>query len=78
MNDKQRRWNVDTLLARKTLRPCEVAEVYGVSLGTLANLRSRRLGPKFFKQGKSVFYRVEDFESWLMRNPVLTRDCTGD
>lgn len=64
-------------LIKKTIRPHEAAEVYGISAGTLANLRSRKEGPQYFKRGRAVFYFVRDFEAWLTRNPVLTRESVG-
>jgi hypothetical protein len=42
--------------------------------GTLANLRSQKKGPKYFKVGKRIVYRVADIERWLYQNPVLTID----
>lgn len=59
---------------KKALSPEEAAALYSIPAGTLGNLRSRREGPKFFKVGRRVVYMVEDFESWLRRNPVLTKD----
>jgi hypothetical protein len=45
------------------------------STGTLANLRVQKRGPRFFKLGRRVIYRVEDVEAYLFARPVLTRDC---
>ena len=61
------------ILAKKFLTPREVAAIYGFSVGTLANWRSRRMGPKFYKCGKrKVLYSVEDVEDFIRTNPVLT------
>lgn len=54
--------------------PQEICEIYGLDVGTLANLRTQRRGPKFFKVGRRVFYFLSDVEAWLRRNPVLTTD----
>jgi hypothetical protein len=54
--------------------PCEMARLYGIPTGTLANLRYLKKGPKFYKVGKSVLYFTGDFEDWLRRKPVLTKD----
>jgi hypothetical protein len=59
---------------RKAITPEVASQIYGVNVGTLANLRSQRRGPKFFKVGRRVIYRVEDFEKWLTSSPVLTLD----
>lgn len=63
---------------RKTLKPGEVTEIYGLSSGTLANMRCRRVGPKFYKVNRSVLYRVEDLEAWLTAHPVLTKDSLNE
>jgi len=52
----------------------EMSRLYGIPAGTLANLRYQKKGPKYYKNGKSVIYFTEDFEDWLRRKPVLTRD----
>lgn len=46
----------------------------GLNPKTLANLRSQGRGPRFFKVGRKVFYRLEDLEAWLTRQPVRTAD----
>ena len=47
---------------------------YNIPKGTLANLRSRRQGSKFFKVGSKIYYRITDFENWFFKQPVLTKD----
>lgn len=59
---------------RKTLSPKEAAEIYGLSVGTLANDRYHKRGPKYFRCGRKVLYLVEDLEAWVLRNPVQTID----
>ena len=62
----------------KALSPEDVVKVYPAlttSTGTLANWRSRKRGPKFFKLSQRVVYRPQDIEEFLFRNPVLTIDC---
>lgn len=63
---------------RKTLTGKQVAETYGFAEGSLANMRCRKEGPKYFKVGKKVFYRPKDVEAWLFANPVLTIDSVGE
>ncbi len=55
--------------------PFDMSRLFGVPVGTLANLRYQKRGPKFFKVGKSVLYFTEDFENWLRRTPILTKDA---
>jgi predicted DNA-binding transcriptional regulator AlpA len=63
---------------RKAAKAGEIAEIYGISAGTLANLRSKREGPKFYKRGRAVVYFLSDVEAWLRQSPVLTRDSLED
>ncbi|MBI5428299.1 MAG: hypothetical protein HZA02_08500 [Nitrospinae bacterium] len=41
---------------------------------TLANLLSEGRGPRAYKNGRKVFYKVADIEAWLTQRPVLTVD----
>jgi hypothetical protein len=62
----------------KTGSPETMAKIYEISAGTLANLRWMGKGPKYFKVGRKVLYRFEDFENWLFSNPVMTLDAHQD
>ncbi|MCE5265974.1 MAG: helix-turn-helix domain-containing protein [Deltaproteobacteria bacterium] len=62
------------IIVRKAVTPQEAAEIYGLSVGSLANLRVKRQGARYHLCGRRVFYLVEDLEAWLLRNPVLTID----
>jgi hypothetical protein len=59
---------------RRTVTPQKAAEIYGLSVGHLANLRSRGLGASYHKRGRRVYYLVDHLEAWLLQNPVLTID----
>lgn len=52
--------------------PEEVTERYRgtISVGTLRNWRSMRIGPAFVKVGKSVLYPGTELEAWDRRNVV--------
>lgn len=56
----------------KFLTAEEVAERYrgGISVGTLRNWRSMRLGPSFVKAGKVVLYPIDELDAWDERNKV--------
>ncbi len=41
-----------------------------VSSGTLANLNSKGLGPKFIKRGRKIFYLRDDILRWLMEEAI--------
>jgi len=64
-------------LRRKVFTANEVAYIYGLAPGTLANWRHQRIGPKFYKLGRRVGYFPEDLENWSKSEPVLTRDSNG-
>ena len=59
---------------RRAVTPREAAEIYGLSVGTLANLRYQKRGARYHLVGRKVLYLVEDLEAWLLRNPILTTD----
>ena len=61
-------------IEKKAGTPSEMSRMYGVPEGSLANMRYRKAGPKFYKVGRRVLYFFEDFEAWLKQNPVLTKD----
>lgn len=64
-----------TVLDSKFLTPEEVSERYrgGISVGTLRNWRSMRLGPSFVKIGKAVLYPVDELDAWDELNKVQCR-----
>lgn len=59
---------------KKAITPQEAAKIYGLSVGSLANLRANGRGAAYHKCGKRVFYRVEELEAWLFQNRILTID----
>jgi len=61
-------------LPKRAMTPMEAEQVYSIPVGTLANWRHHRTGPKYYKVSRKVFYMVRDFEEWFRRNPVLTSD----
>jgi hypothetical protein len=63
---------------RRTMTPQIAAERYGLSVGTLANDRYNKHGPRYFRCGRKVLYLVDEFEAWLLRNPVMTIDSLPD
>lgn len=62
------------LLERKSVTPQQAATIYGLSVGHMANLRSKGRGCRFFRCGRRIYYRVDELENWLLGNPVLTTD----
>lgn len=44
----------------------------GLNPKTLANMFSEGRGPRAYKVGRKIFYRVDELEVWLMAYPVQT------
>ncbi len=63
---------------RKALTAKEVSEIYGINLGSLANLRWSKLGPKYYRNGRRIVYKPEDIEQWLFSQPILTIDSVKE
>jgi len=61
-------------MKKVSVTPEQAAKLYGLNVGSLANMRCRRQGPRFFRVGKKVLYKVEDLERWLFDEPVMTID----
>lgn len=57
-------------MEKEFLTPEEVADRYRgmLSVGTLRNWRSMRMGPSFLKIGKSVLYPRRELEVWERQN----------
>jgi len=70
---------MEKTLKKKALNAKEVEGIYGLCRGTLANMRWRRVGPRYFKTGKrKVIYLVSDIEAWIAKGLVQTIDSTGE
>lgn len=53
----------------------QVIEKYNfLSAGTLANMRCRKEGPKYYKLNKKVLYKDSELQNWFEQEPVLTKD----
>ena len=60
---------------KRALTPRDVSFMYGLSEGTLANWRSKKIGPKYYKAGsRKVIYFEADLEAWAKGNPIHTLD----
>lgn len=56
----------------------KAAEMFGISPGTLSNLLSQGRGPRAFKFGKKVLYRVDDLVRFFTSCPISTEDFVED
>jgi hypothetical protein len=76
MKETKKRKEPKPLQPGQKAGPPEVMAVtYNCSAGHLANLRSRKEGPKFYKRDHRIYYKVSDFEEWLFSNPIMTADA---
>jgi excisionase family DNA binding protein len=57
--------NDDRPIDKLLLRPDEVATLLDVPLRTIYRWRSRHDGPRGYRIGRHVRYRVDDIERWL-------------
>lgn len=55
----------DLKLPDRLLGPEEVAAFLGVPLRTIYRWRSRHEGPRGYRVGRHVRYRLDDVERWL-------------
>ena len=53
-----------------TLNPKQVEAEYGIPVGTLANMRWRAEGIRFYRAGRAILYRRADIEAWLETQAV--------
>jgi hypothetical protein len=53
--------------------PEQLTERLGVVKDTLATWRREGRGPKFFKEGRNVFYRANDVRDWINQSPTYTK-----
>lgn len=58
----------------KALTTEQAAQRYGLCSRTLCNMRCKNSGPRYYRLGRSIFYRPEDIEVWLFSSPVDTLD----
>jgi excisionase family DNA binding protein len=49
----------------RLLRPEDLAEYLGIPIGTLYQWRYRGEGPRGFRVGRHVRYRMADVQTWL-------------
>lgn len=52
------------------LTPEDLSNRWNINIGTLANWRHKKQGPRFFKAGRKVLYRFSDIEDYEKNNLV--------
>jgi len=58
----------------KMLTEAEASEMFNIPRCTLRCWRNRQRGPRYFKSGRTVRYRVEDIDAYLVGEPRETLD----
>ena len=48
--------------------------IIGISQKTWANWRYLKIGPRYYKANKRVYYKISDLEEYFSRNPIETID----
>jgi hypothetical protein len=60
---------------KRMLTAREVAERYSIDVGTLANWRSQKRGPRYYVVGrKKILYLISETDSFFLSHPVRTVD----
>lgn len=57
--------NAESRKGSPYMRPVEAAEYVRLSTSTLAQMRVEQRGPKYFKAGGRVLYRMQDLDAWV-------------
>lgn len=65
-------------LAESYLSPAAVAKILGMTIGTLAQWRTKKIGPDYYKFGKAVRYRREDVKAFLNKARIRCEGGTCD
>lgn len=65
---------MEALRRKELLSGQEVEELYGLSYGTLRNLRTKGRGPKVIRHGQLIFYRHQDLQSYIAARQVKSYD----
>jgi predicted DNA-binding transcriptional regulator AlpA len=65
----------DALDRERAINTHQVSELLGLAAVTLAQLRQRGSGPRFFRVGRQVRYRLGDVLSYRDARTVARRDA---
>ncbi|WP_408998402.1 hypothetical protein ACJ77P_12325 [Syntrophus buswellii] len=66
---------MDKFIGKLAYSTEEAAAAIGSTKGMMANWRCKRIGPKYYRHNRKIFYLREDLISWLKMNPVMTKDA---
>ena len=63
-----------SVVLKMAYSPKEAASAIGTTPGVMANWRYQKIGPKYYRHNRKIFYLNEDLLAWLKMNPVMTKD----
>lgn len=61
-------------ISRKMVDRKEAARLFSVSAGTLGNWLSQGRGPRAYRVGRKILYKIQDLEEFFTSCPILTVD----
>lgn len=66
-------------MIKHALTPVATAEILDTKVSYLKNMRRLGIGPAFFRQGRSIFYKKADVEAYkAARNRVKRHKSTAE
>jgi predicted site-specific integrase-resolvase len=62
------------LRSQKMLTEAQISEMFGISQATLRTWRWQKKGPRYYKAGRNIRYKIEDVDAYFVGQPVETVD----
>jgi len=62
------------LRSRNMLSEAQISEMFGISQATLRTWRWQKKGPRYYKAGRNIRYKIEDVDAYFVGQPVETLD----
>ena len=65
---------IEEIKRKVNLTPEEVERVYGLNAATLANKRTKAVGPRYIKDGGKILYSQREIQKYLNEREILTNE----
>lgn len=62
------------LRSQSMLTEAQASKMFGISKSTLRTWRWQKKGPRYYKSGRMIRYKMEDIDTYLVGQPVETLD----
>jgi hypothetical protein len=72
--DKTKTQRDEKKIKKVFISPEEVETMTSIPVGSLANMRWKKEGVKFYKKGRKILYDISEVETWIREGGVLTVD----